>query len=457
MFFFAAAPLRNGAGYGKLRAMFLRRPKVVVRPRSEHCISRKNIDPDALRVLQRLSSAGYTAYLVGGGVRDLLLGRTPKDFDVGTDAHPNAIKRLFRNCFLIGRRFRLAHIVFADKKVIETSTFRRQPDPAPEPGAENGDASIYQHSDNTFGTPEEDARRRDFTVNALFYDIKTFSVIDYVGGLKDLENKTLRTIGDPNIRFREDPVRMMRAIRLSARLGFTIDWASRRAIKRHAAEIHNASVPRVQEEIMRLFTYRSAEQAFRYLWEYGLLKYLVPQLQDYVEANGGEKAPVWDYLHALDADPLSTEASNSLRLAALFYPLFKEAFGKAAAGGGRVNRVAATRQLLDAFSTHYKIPKMTRFTTVALIEAQARFEENKPDSARGKRFLAHPLFPQALALHRILLAAEKRRDPLLKQWEQAAAEQAAAQPGFEYKKSRVRKRRVGRRRGRGAGPATQEQ
>ncbi len=419
-------------------SMFFR-PKKVVRPRSEHCISRQNIDPDALRILQRLSSAGYIAYLVGGGVRDLLLGRTPKDFDISTDAHPNTLKRLFRNCFLIGRRFRLAHIIFG-KKVIETSTFRRQPDATQE--QENG--SVYQHEDNTFGTPEEDAKRRDFTVNALFYDIKTFSVIDYVGGLKDLESKTLRTIGDPNVRFREDPVRMMRAARLAARLEFRIDWSSRRAMRRHAAEIHNASVPRVQEEIMRLFTYRSSEQAFRYLWEYDLLQYLVPELHAHIMASGKAKAPEWDYLRALDNDPLSTDASNSLRIAVLFYPLFKEAFDKDAKNG-RVNRVAQTRQLLERFSTHYKIPKMTRFTTVALIEAQARFAQNTPDSPRGRRFIAHPLFPQALALHRILLAAENRQDPQLSAWETTTAE-TAAQPDFEYKKSRTRKRRFGRNR-----------
>ena len=199
---------------------FKRKTGPTIRERSEHCISRSNIDEDALKVLYRLSTAGYTSYLVGGSVRDLLLGRHPKDFDVGTNARPNEIRKIFRNCFLIGRRFRLAHIIFG-KKVIETSTFRRQPE---ETEATNG---LYQAEDNTFGTPEEDAKRRDFTVNGLFYDIKTFSVIDYVGGLKDLEKRDLRCIGDPNIRFREDPVRMMRAVKFAARLDFTIDRASR--------------------------------------------------------------------------------------------------------------------------------------------------------------------------------------------------------------------------------------
>src|SRR3954470_19699352 len=205
-------------------------PTVVAR--SEHSISRRDIDPDALKVLYRLQEHGYTAYLVGGSVRDLLLGRRPKDFDIGTSAHPHQVKKLFRNCWIIGRRFRLAHVKFGSK-TIEVATFRRQVDPSelaadvdetiealPEPLA--GDSLVEQaqaqgthlakvrahdrliHRDNTFGTPEEDAFRRDFTINALFYDISSFSIIDYVGGLQDLEARVIRSIGDPNVRFLED-------------------------------------------------------------------------------------------------------------------------------------------------------------------------------------------------------------------------------------------------------------
>ena len=182
--------------------------------RAQHNVSRKNIDPDALKVLYRLKNGGFVAYLVGGGVRDLLLERQPKDFDVGTSAHPQQVRKLFRNCFIVGRRFRLAHVRFG-RKVIEVSTFRRAAEP------EEGDTLIRR--DNTFGSPEEDAFRRDFTVNALFYDIATFSVIDWVGGLEDLTARVIRTIGDPAQRFREDPVRMLRAVALAARLDFTID------------------------------------------------------------------------------------------------------------------------------------------------------------------------------------------------------------------------------------------
>ncbi len=199
-------------------------------------------------------------------MRDLLLGRHPKDFDVGTDARPNEIRRIFRNCFLIGRRFRLAHVIFG-KKVIETSTFRAQPRDV---GTENG---LYQTEDNTFGTPEEDAKRRDFTVNGLFYDIKTFSVIDYVDGLRDLEKKVLRCIGDPNVRFREDPVRMMRAVKFASSV-----WALRsivRAARRFKNTMQILKTPRFRASAKRSIAslrYRSSAVAFRLLWQFELLK-----------------------------------------------------------------------------------------------------------------------------------------------------------------------------------------
>src|ERR1044071_2007293 len=202
----------------------------VIVPRAEHPISRRDIDADALKVLYRLHEAGNIAYLVGGSVRDLLLSRRPKDFDIGTSAHPYQIKKLFRNCWIIGRRFRLAHVRFG-QNVIEVATFRRQVEageeivqdgvPAPDPTTPEGEHLI--HRDNTFGTPEEDAFRRDFTINALFYDIANFSVIDYVGGLEDLRAGIVRSIGDPDVRVREDTVRMLRAIGIAARLDFTIE------------------------------------------------------------------------------------------------------------------------------------------------------------------------------------------------------------------------------------------
>ncbi|NLL82883.1 MAG: polynucleotide adenylyltransferase PcnB [Lentisphaerae bacterium] len=371
--------------------------KPVIRKRADHPVSRKDIDPQALRVLYRLSDAGYTAYLVGGSVRDLLMGRTPKDFDVSTDAPPNAIKKLFRNCFLVGRRFRLAHIVFGSK-VIETSTFRRQPR---ENGDTKGGDDLYQREDNDFGTPAEDAQRRDFTVNGLFYDIKTFSIIDYVGGLKDLDSKTLRSIGDPNVRFREDPVRMMRAIRFSARLGFTIERKATQAIKRHHAEISKASVPRLLEELLRLFTYSSAEPAFKQLWKFGLLDDLAPEVAVFINQSGKLKSPLWEVLRNLDATPDSQNASAGLRLATLCYPIYqakiKEANSNATAEG--TNNLELARQTLEPFVKRLRIPKATFFTATNLLEMQTRFDtlSDKP-AARRDRFARHTHFPEAFIL-----------------------------------------------------------
>jgi len=235
--------------------------------RAEHNVSRKNIDEDALKVLYRLKNRGFVAYLVGGGVRDLLLERRPKDFDIGTSAHPQQVKKLFRNCFVVGRRFRLCHVRFG-RKVIEVSTFRKQ---AP---AEEGDSLIRR--DNTFGTPEEDAFRRDFTVNAIVYDIATFSVIDWVGGLRDLEKRVIRAIGDPAVRFREDPVRMLRAVALAARLGFTIEQEAIEAMRALRGEIVRSSPARVLEEFYKILRQGASYDTFRSLHELGLLAYLFP-------------------------------------------------------------------------------------------------------------------------------------------------------------------------------------
>jgi poly(A) polymerase len=260
----------------------------IVLPRREHTLSRRDIDPDALKVLYRLHEHGHVAYLVGGSVRDLLIGRKPKDFDIGTSAHPYQVKRLFRNCWIIGRRFRLAHIKFGTK-TIEVATFRRhlpagteaEPPIAAEPDREERSAPAAGHHarDNTFGTPEEDAFRRDFSVNALFYDIVTFSIIDYVNGLADLQSRVIRSIGDPVERFHEDPVRMLRAVVLGVRLGFDVDPIVAEAIRQHGALITEAAPARLLEEYYKILRGGVARQTFAALQASGLLAHVTPEMR----------------------------------------------------------------------------------------------------------------------------------------------------------------------------------
>jgi len=266
--------------------------------RQEHGISRKLMSPNALRILYRLKDNGFVGYFVGGCVRDLLLGREPKDFDVVTNATPNEVKRMFRNCRLVGRRFRLAHIHFQDE-IIEVATFRSKDlnEPEPEPKDLHEDGHRQRHPrmlkdddgmilrDNVFGTPEEDALRRDFTVNSLSYNIADFSIIDYTGGLADLNAGIIRTIGDPDDRFQEDPVRMLRAVRFAAQLAFTIEENTRRALVVAADTIVRASPPRLYEEMLKLFLSGEAAKCYDLLRQTGLFAALFPAFSSWLDAE----------------------------------------------------------------------------------------------------------------------------------------------------------------------------
>jgi len=285
--------------------------------RSQHPVSRRDISEDAVKVLYRLHNAGFKAYLVGGSVRDLLLGRRPKDFDASTDARPNEIRRLFRNSRIIGRRFRLAHVFFKDG-VIEVSTFRRDPDPGEQEGPP-GDLLIT--SDNTWGTPEEDAFRRDFTVNALFYSIADFSVIDYVGGIEDLERRLIRVIGNPDVRFKEDPVRMLRACEFAARLGFGIERSTQEAIERHRKDLEKASPARMAEELVQLMRSGHAGAATQWMLDLGLLEVFLPEAYAMVTAGARGLGDFGRVLPAVDARLEAGQAlSDAALLAALLLP-----------------------------------------------------------------------------------------------------------------------------------------
>ena len=353
-------------------------------PRPEHNVSRKDIDADALKVLYRLKNHGFKGYLVGGGVRDLLLGRKPKDFDIATDAHPQQVKKLFRNCFVVGRRFRLCHVRFG-RKVVEVSTFRRL---AP---AEEGDTLIKR--DNTFGTPEEDAFRRDFTVNALFYDIATFSVIDFVAGLEDVQDRVIRTIGDPAVRFREDPVRMLRAVALAARLGFTIDRDTLEAVRFLRGEIVKSSPARILDEFYKILRQGASRQTFQLLHDVGLLAYMLPEADEAIADQGerllGSLARLDDYRNAGLAAP--DELTNSLLMGTLLVPL----------------GVPLRRAVAAASRRREEEPEEEPLDVAEEMAALGEPEAEEP-AATGPAALVLPFARRDLDRLRLILAAQSR-------------------------------------------------
>ena len=250
-------------------------PRII--PRPEHQVSRKNIDREALKVLYRLRDAGYTAYLVGGGVRDLYLGKTPKDFDISTDAKPGQIRKLFKNSRLIGRRFRLVQVFFHGNKIVEVSTFRRRSefDLQNNTEAATGKEQVLS-ANNTYGTPADDAFRRDLTINGLFYEISTFTILDYTGGIEDLDRGIIRIIGDPDRRITRDPVRMMRAIRHAARINFSIEPKTWQAIKAHRQELKLCPVSRVRDEVLKDLRGGSSKPWAHLAMESGVFEVLFP-------------------------------------------------------------------------------------------------------------------------------------------------------------------------------------
>ncbi len=258
--------------------------KLIIIPRNQHRISRKSISDSALKVLYRLSKSGHRACLVGGGVRDLLLDIQPKDFDIATDATPEEIRALFKNSRIIGRRFRLVHIRFG-RDIIEVATFRGHAEDSPKTELDTQGRILR---DNTFGDIEEDAIRRDFTVNALYYDIHDYAVLDYAGGLQDIEDRLLRMIGDAGTRYQEDPVRMLRAVRFAAKLDFEIEAVAASAIHQHGHLLAAIPPARMFDEMIKLFHSGSAVRVFELLREFNLLKYLVPALAEWLQDEPSE-------------------------------------------------------------------------------------------------------------------------------------------------------------------------
>jgi len=346
--------------------------------------------------MYRLVRKGFTAYLVGGSVRDLILGRTPKDFDVSTNATPGQIKRIFKNCFLIGRRFRLAHIRF-ENHIIKTSTFRR----CPEQDEECGD-DLYMSQDNCYGTPEEDALRRDFTINGLFYEVEHFTIIDHVGGLNDIRNRLIRSIGDPNIRFREDPVRMIRAIRFASRMGFDIEPETYSAILRHHDEILKASPPRVFEELQKLFAFGAGEEAFRLLYKTGMLHDLIPEIAEFLDHDHGQDSVFWKWLEQLDERIRTVgKVEPVLVFATLFMAPVRYVADRYEALGERVVYNALLADLLPPICTRMNMPKWMTARMIQIMANQSRFEPDKKKRFSKRGFVAQESFPETLALYQL--------------------------------------------------------
>jgi len=376
------------------------------------------IDPDALRVVQRLRRYQHKAYLVGGCVRDLLLGRKPKDFDVATSATPSEIRRCFRNCRIIGRRFRLAHVFFG-RKIIETATFRANPrapeDEGTEASPDEKTPDLLIRHDNVFGTEEEDARRRDFTINGLFFDVDTAQVIDHVGGLSDLEARLVRTIGDPDIRFREDPVRILRAVKFAARCDLTIEAETYRRMLEHKAELAKCAQARVTEEFYRLLRAGAARRSFELLVETGLLEFLLPELASAWSHEGDEatKARVerfWAYLRALDESILSRGAppSDAMILATLLLPPLRDVLAPGANPPGNVTEIVnlSVQPILERLKASRRDSELCKQILLAL---RYLLPSDRPRRS-PHRLTGRPFYEDAAWLASLVARAEGR-DP----------------------------------------------
>jgi poly(A) polymerase len=399
----------------------------VILTRAEHSISRRDIDENALRVLYRLSSHGYHAYLVGGGVRDLLLGKKPKDYDVGTDARPSRLKKIFRNCRIIGRRFRIAHVFFPNGQIIEVSTFRRGAQRVIK--TQNGSFI----SDNEYGTPREDALRRDITINGLFYDIESFSVIDYVGGVQDLKDRIIRTISDPEPSFLEDPVRMIRVQRHAARTGFQIEASTLQAIFRHRQEIRTANTARLLEEMLKDLKGGAAEPFFRLMMETHLLDSLLPQHAAQLREHGPEH-PFWRRMRALDRRVQEGATyTNAVLLSALLHTILfptQEIWN-----GSRNHPGDVWRHMTSSWREISKTIRIARRDTERMAQILISFRKLVQSMDRGKllpALMRKPYLSEALDFFEIDLLSRGGTPEPITEWRQYAPRPPAQEPRYRF-------------------------
>jgi len=387
--------------FGRRERVTHKDARPVIHPKEKHTIQREHISRCARRTCEELQRAGYLAFVVGGAVRDLLLGIRPKDFDVATSATPQETKDTFRNCRIIGRRFRLAHIFFGPK-IIETSTFRTNP----REGADPADEELLIRRDNVFGTAEEDARRRDFTINGLFYDLDGDKVIDYVEGLPDLERRTVRTIGDPDVRFREDPIRILRALKFAARLNFEIEPATYAAILAHKGEIAKCAPPRVLEEIYRLLRGGAARRSLELLQATGVLTVLVPELHRLL-AQEGDHVGAERLIQTLDAiDALVRSGynpSNALLVCALIAPfIFEQLFEAEGDAQQTRDAIAIIEQIAEPIVQSMRVSRRDAERARQILVAERRLGPSKKRRGRPMALVRRDWFADALQLFELM-------------------------------------------------------
>ena len=409
-----------------------RTPPLVI-PRPEHSISRTDISPNALKVLYRLNEAGYQAFLVGGAVRDLLLGIKPKDFDVATDAQPEDVRRLFRNCRLIGRRFRLAHVHFGSE-IIEVATFRaaaapeREDDEDPEADPDAPLPEVTEHRavdqsgrilrDNIYGTIDEDVWRRDFGANALYYNVADFSVWDFVGGAVGVRERRLRLIGEPDARYREDPVRMLRAVRFAAKLDFSIDEETEQPIKRLAFLLDGVPPARLFDETLKLFLSGFGLKSYRLLQRYGLFEHLFPR------SAAAFALPPYVYAEEMLAIGLANTDSRisedkpvtpTFLFALLLWGAVLREMNEQQAGPAPdlAQLMQACDSVLKAQQARVSIPRRFAVPMRELLMLQPRF--NRRGGVKALSLLQHPRFRAAYDF--LMLRAEVgAAEPELAQW-----------------------------------------
>ena len=415
--------------------------------RPEHSLSRQNIDPGALKVLYRLDRSGHETYLVGGGVRDLLLRKTPKDYDVATSATPEEVHGLFRNSRIIGRRFRLVHVYFR-QGIVEVSTFRASPDPDAQRG---GPDDLLVTDDNTYGTLREDAFRRDFTVNALYYRISDYAVVDHVGGVEDLERSLIRVIGDPDLRFREDPVRMLRACELAARLGFRIDGDAQESILRNRQELARGAPPRMREELLQILRSGAAGAALQWMLDLGLLEILAPELLAMHEATVAGLGSFDRLVPVIDRSR-PRRMDEVVLMTAVLAPLVLLARHRYESenGSGKAKRIRS-RELVGGaiagFAARLAMPNAKLRMTERALEILLRLRDLPEGRWERRQATQAPAFNEALQAFSLLTKATGKGEETLRQW-RAATRDSGEIPASERppKRRRIRRRRRRRKR-----------